>query len=492
MDSIGLVTLKKQTEMSTADIMSLLPMVILAGGILLTLILIALKRSHLLAFMATALIILAAGTTAFLHLNHEPHTIGDIMVVDRFGLYYQILLLSATLIISIFSYISLEHLFPDKRKEEYYVLLMLAALGSSMMVISTHFISFFVSIEILTISLYTLISYYREREKAVEAGLKYLVLAAMSSAFLLFGMALIYALSGEMSFHGLLAVSTNSSGSSNMMLVAGAGLMVVGIGFKLALVPFHMWASDVYEGASSPVSAFIATVSKGGVVALLLRFFMMTDLYRYQNVILAFMVISVLSMLAGNLLALQQRNVKRLLAYSSIAHLGYLLVAFIAGKGLGVQAATFYITIYTLTILGAFGVVTIISKTDHEAGEIAHYKGLFWRRPFLAALFTLFLLSLAGIPITAGFISKYFLLAAGLGKGQWLLAFVLVVSSVIGLFYYLRLIVTMMSQEEDHKPAVPPEGLSKGGMVTLAILGILIVGLGLGPGWLIDLVRTLP
>ena len=478
--------------MSAADILSLLPMVILAGGILLTLILIALRRSHLLIFTAAEIIILAAIVAALLHLNQEPQIIGDIIVVDRFGLYYQILLLSATLVISIFSYISLERLFSDKRKEEYYVLLILATLGSSMMVISTHFISFFVSIEVLTISLYTLISYYRERDKAIEAGLKYLVLAAMSSAFLLFGMALIYAVSGQMSFHALFAVATNYSGSSNVMLIAGAGLMIVGIGFKLALVPFHMWAPDVYEGASSPVSAFVATVSKGGVVALLLRFFTMTDLYRYQNVMLAFTVIALLSMLAGNLLALQQRNVKRLLAYSSIAHLGYLLVAFIAGKGMGVQAATFYITIYMLTILGAFGVVTILSKTDSEADGTEYYKGLFWRRPLLAALFTLFLLSLAGIPLTAGFIGKYFLLTAGLGNGQWLLAFVLVASSVIGLFYYLRLIVTMISQDEDYQKGLSPGIPSKGGLLTLMVLGILVLGLGLSPGWLIDLVRTLP
>jgi len=478
--------------MSAADILSLLPMVILAGGILLTLILIALRRSHLLIFTAAEIIILAAIVAALLHLNQEPQIIGDIIVVDRFGLYYQILLLSATLVISIFSYISLERLFSDKRKEEYYVLLMLATLGSSMMVISTHFISFFVSIEVLTISLYTLISYYRERDKAIEAGLKYLVLAAMSSAFLLFGMALIYAVSGQMSFHALFAVATNYSGSSNVMLIAGAGLMIVGIGFKLALVPFHMWAPDVYEGASSPVSAFVATVSKGGVVALLLRFFTMTDLYRYQNIMLAFTVIALLSMLAGNLLALQQRNVKRLLAYSSIAHLGYLLVAFIAGKGMGVQAATFYITIYMLTILGAFGVVTILSKTDSEADGTEYYKGLFWRRPLLAALFTLFLLSLAGIPLTAGFIGKYFLLTAGLGNGQWLLAFVLVASSVIGLFYYLRLIVTMISQDEDYQKGLSPGIPSKGGLLTLMVLGILVLGLGLSPGWLIDLVRTLP
>jgi len=478
--------------MSAEDIRSLLPMVILAGGILLTLILVALKRNHKLAFITTALIILAAIAVALLQMDEKPHAIGAIIIIDRFGLYYQILLLSATLAISIFSYISLQRLFPDKRKEEYYLLLMLATLGSCMMVVSTHFISFFVSIEILTISLYTLISYYREQTKAIEAGLKYLVLAAMSSAFLLFGMALIFAASGEMSFSGLFAITAAMSGSATIMLVTGTGLMIVGIGFKLALVPFHMWAPDVYEGASSPVSAFIATVSKGGVVAFLLHFFMMADLYRYPKVMLMFMVIAVLSMLMGNLLALMQNNVKRMLAYSSIAHLGYLLVAFIAGKGMGVQAATFYITVYVITIIGAFGIITVISSSDSEATDIGAYKGLFWRRPFLAALFTIFLLSLAGIPLTAGFIGKYFLLTAGLGSAQWLLAFVLVASSVIGLFYYLRVIVAMMKQEEDNLSASnSPLVASIGGIIALTLLALLIIGLGVYPGWLIDIVKSL-
>jgi len=476
--------------MSAADIISLLPMVILAGGILLTLIMAALKRNHLLAFIATVLIILAAITGSLLHLDRSPHAIGDIIVVDRFGLYYQILLLSASLVISIFSYISLDRLFPDKRKEEFYVLLMLATLGSSMMVISTHFISFFVSIEILTVSLYTLISYYRDQQKAIEAGLKYLVLAAMSSAFLLFGMALIYAVSGEMSFHRLLEINVRES--STVMLVAGAGLMIVGVGFKLALVPFHMWAPDVYEGASSPVSAFIATVSKGGVVAFLLHLFMMADLYRFPEIMLAFVVIAVLSMLMGNLLALMQNNVKRMLAYSSIAHLGYLLIAFIAGKGMGVQAATFYITVYVITITGAFGIITVISSSADESMEIEAYNGLFWRKPYLAALFTIFLLSLAGIPLTAGFIGKYYLLTAGLGKAQWLLGFVLVASSVTGLFYYLRVIVAMMKQEENNVSASNTAFAAPvGGIIALTLLALLIIGLGVYPAWLIDIVKSL-
>lgn len=477
--------------MTVQDIKSLLPMVILAGGILFTMILIAVKRNHRLTFITTLLVISAAVIAALLQIGESPHAIGEIVVVDRFGIYYQVLLLSATFVICIFSYISLERFFPNKRKEEYYLLIMLATLGACMLAISTHFISFFISIELLTISLYTLIAYYRERAKAIEAGLKYLVLAAMSSAFLLFGMALVYAISGTMSFAGLSAITLSLNPSGILMLVAGIGLMIVGIGFKLALVPFHMWAPDVYEGASSPVSAFIASVSKGSVVALLLRLFMIADLYRYEKIMLAFTVIAVLSMLIGNLLALMQKNVKRILAYSSIAHLGYLLVAFIAGKGMGIQAATFYITIYIVTILGAFGIITIVSHSDSEAADIESYKGLFWRRPFLAAIFTIFLLSLAGIPLTAGFIGKYFLLTAGLGKAQWLLAFVLVASSVIGLFYYLRLIVTMMKQDDDTISATNLSPVSSiGGTLVLAVLGILVVSLGVCPGWLVDIVKS--
>jgi NADH-quinone oxidoreductase subunit N len=467
-------------------------MVILAAGILLVMILIALKRSHAIAFITTLFVISAAIIAVIFRFDEKPHFIGDIFIIDRFGLYYQALLLSATFIISIFSYISLERFFPGKRKDEYYLLLMLATLGSCMMVISTHFISFFVSIETLTISLYTLISYYRERAIAIEAGLKYLILAAMSSSFLLFGMALIYAVSGTMSFSGLEVITLTLGTSATIMLVAGIALMIVGVGFKLAVVPFHMWAPDVYEGASAPVSAFIATVSKGGVVALLLRLFMMADLFRYQKVMLAFVVIAVLSMLMGNLLALMQKNVKRILAYSSIAHLGYLLVALIAGKGMGIEASTFYITIYVITLLGAFGLITLISQPGSETSDITDYQGLFWRKPLLSAVFTVFLLSLAGIPLTAGFIGKYFLLNAGLATGEGFLVFVLITSSVIGLFYYLRIIVMMMKQNEKTIPDATVIASSyRGAIFVLAVLAVLVVSIGLFPNCLVEMIKGL-
>ena len=479
--------------MLVTDIRILLPMIILAGGMLFTMLLIAVKRNHVLTFICT-LTVLAASFIVLCYGTYEkPHILSDLFLIDRFGVYYQALILLATFAITIFSYISIRNFFPEKRKEEYYLLLMLGTLGAAMMVVSTHFISFFVSLEILTISLYTLISYYRERSKAIEAGLKYLILAAMSSAFLLFGMALIYAISGTMSFQGLAVLTVSLSPTYTTTLVAGVGMMVVGIGFKLGLVPFHMWTPDVYEGASSPISAFIATISKGAILAVLLHFFMMADLYRFKNILLAFTIIAVLSMLIGNLLALRQNNIKRMMAYSSIAHFGYLLIAVIAGKETGLPAATFYITVYIITMLGAFGMVTLISRSDDEAMNIKAYRGLFWRKPVLAASFTLILLSLAGIPITAGFISKYFLLTAGIEESKWLLAFTLVVGSVIGLYYYLRVIVAMMTKEGNTVPGASLSRISYyAGVLVLVILGVLIIELGTGPAWLIDVINGLP
>jgi NADH-quinone oxidoreductase subunit N len=481
------------------DIESLLPLEILGGGMLFTMLAVAVKRNHTLTFICT-LTTLAAAFLSVLYIwpaaagaqsvpFKAPHPIGDLFLIDRFGCYFQALILLSAFVVTLFSQISLKKLFPEKRKEEYYLLLLLATLGGASMVISTHFLSFFIGLEILNISLYTLISYYRERPKAIEAGLKYLVLAAMSSAFLLFGMALIYTLTGTLSFEGLAVTTAHHDPTSATILIPGIGLMIIGMGFKLALVPFHMWAPDIYEGASSPASAFIATVSKGAMMAVLLRFFAMADLYGYKQIMLVFTVIAILSMLTGNLLALRQNNIKRLLAYSSIAHFGYILVAFIAGKGMGTQAATFYLTAYIITILAAFSLITLMSRSDNEATDIEDYAGLFWKKPLLATLFSITLLSLAGIPLTAGFMGKFYLLSAGVGNGNWLLAFALVVSSVIGLYYYLRFIFAMMKTTGKNFPIDSYRSLT--GLFVLSLLGAAILCLGVFPAWLVSLVSSL-
>jgi NADH-quinone oxidoreductase subunit N len=293
-----------------------------------------------------------------------------------------------------------------------------------------------------------------------------------------------------MAFDRIASSLAAGQGGSRALLLAGLALTVVGVGFKLAAVPFHMWTPDVYEGAPTPVTAFIATVSKGGVLALLIRLFIRVN-PAARSLFAVLAIIAVASMLGGNLLALLQRNVKRILAYSSIGHLGYLLVAFLAGGALGVTAATFYLATYFLSSLGAFGVVGVLSGAEGDADNLDDYRGLFWRRPWLAGMLSITLFSLAGIPLTAGFVGKFLILTAGVGAAYWLLAIILVVSSVIGLFYYLRIIVAMILQS----PAGP--GGSKtlpprlAGSLVLAALALALVGLGVYPGPLVQLIRAM-
>lgn len=270
-------------------------------------------------------------------------------------------------------------------------------------------------------------------------------------------------------------------------------MMLVGIGFKLALVPFHMWAADVYEGAPAPITAFIATASKGGVFSVLLRFFSEINGVNNNIILLVMLLVAIASMVIGNLLALRQQNVKRILAYSSIAHLGYLLVAFIPATTFGTQAVTFYLLTYFLSSLAAFGVITLLSKKEGDAELVDDYRGLFWRKPLLAFIFTTSLLSLAGIPLTVGFLGKFYILAAGLRSGFWVTCIVLVLSSVVGLYYYLRIITAMFSAERletsEEKKAHPAFYLASS--VTLSILTFFIIWLGVTPSALIGFISEM-
>jgi NADH-quinone oxidoreductase subunit N len=393
----------------------------------------------------------------------------------------------ATLVVTLISYAYISQ--QDENKEEYYILLLLAALGAGVLVVSSHFISLFMGLETLTVSLYAMIAYLRKRERALEAGVKYLILAAFSSAFLLFGMALVYAEAGSMDFTAI-SQHLERVGVFSPLILTGLGLMIVGVGFKLGVVPFHLWTPDVYEGAPAPVTAFIATVSKGGMFAVWTRFFIEIDGYRNENIIWVFILVAIASMFFGNLLALLQKNVKRILAYSSISHLGYLLVAFLAGVKMGTEAVTFYFVAYFITTLGAFGVITFLSTKERDAEELSDYKGLFWRKPMLATVFTAMLLSLAGIPLTAGFIGKFYVVAAGVDAQLWTLVIILIVNSVVGLFYYLRIINAMFEQAEGRTGHFPPV-LHLASSLTLAALTILLVWFGVYPSETMELIRTL-
>jgi len=476
--------------MTDNDFMALSPLLLLALSSVLIMLLIAIKLSHRIIQLSSLLLFIISLFSLCYSQHSNLYFIEPLFVIDGFSVFIMGLIIFSSLVVNILSYIYFEE--KEESPKEYYVLLFLCCLGACVLAISKHFVALFLGLEILTVGLYALIAYLRNRNHAIEAGVKYLVLAAFSSAFLLFGMALIYFQSGSMEFAAI--SNTLHSGSAlSPLLICGLSMMLVGIGFKLAIVPFHMWTADVYQGAPAPVTAFIATASKGGVFAVMLRFFDSVDRLRFPAVIYILLSIAIASMIIGNLLALKQNNVKRILAYSSIAHLGYLLVAFIPGSKTGLFAVSFYLTAYFITSLTAFGVVSVLSGKDSDAENIESYRALFWKRPFLACLFSAALISLAGIPLTVGFIGKFYILTAALQKAFWLLAFVLVLSSVVGLFYYLRIISAMFSGQKHLEPKESSAHplfhlLSK---LVLLILTLFILGLGIYPSVLIGFIEWL-
>ena len=474
--------------MNELQLSALLPFMVLAMASIVLILLIAFRLSHtviqVVGFLMMCLVVFATWYVR----GALPQEIAPLFIIDGQAAVFTGLIIFSVLVIGLFSYIYFEE--REENPKEYYILLFLATLGAAILTISQHFISLFIGLELLSVSLYALIAYLRTRNNAVEAGMKYLVLAALSSAFLLFGMALIYMETGSMKFPDI-AAKQALAGTSPLFLM-GLGTITVAIGFKLALVPFHLWAADVYQGSPTPVTAFIATISKIGTFAILLRFAQSIHLQQYPLAVTIFSVIAIASMVAGNILALQQRNLKRLLAYSSIAHFGYLLVAFLPGNEAGTEAAIFYLTAYAVTLLSIFGVIILLSSRQHEADEMHTYDGLMWRRPIIATILAISLLSLAGIPLTAGFLAKFFVLSAGVHHALWLPLIVLVLSSVIGLYYYLRVInalfSTTVSAEAIPRPVHPFFYVST--HITLMIMAGLICWLGIFPSFTLQGIRA--
>lgn len=445
---------------------SLLPLLITSGAAVILVIIISFYRGRELISGVT----LAALIAAFVSLFYVEPSTSRLFLIDRYALFYLGLLFPAAAAASVLLRSGIE-IFP---------LLLLSTTGAGIIVISGHFVSFFLGLETLSVSLYVLIAYFREK-KSQEAAVKYLVLASVSSALLLLGVSFLYYQTGTLEIAPLTSLSVTP------YVLAGIGLIVTGVGFKLALVPFHMWAPDIYEGSSAPIAGFIATVSKGAVFAFALRYAALATHNHFVNIGVVISVLAVASMFVGNLLALLQKNIRRLLGYSSIAHAGYILVAFQAAGPMGLEAVGYYLTVYFISILGAFGVIAVLSENNPRQQTISDYEGLAWRHPFLAVVLTVMFFSLAGIPFTAGFIGKFYVLAAGISSNQWFLVVSLIISSVIGLFYYLRVIIALF-HDGGRETAYLPVPVS--GTAVLSVLAVLAVVLGVYPAPFIEVLSA--
>ncbi|WP_280547080.1 MULTISPECIES: NADH-quinone oxidoreductase subunit NuoN [unclassified Halomonas] len=411
------------------------------------------------------------------------------LAIDGLAIFAAVLILVAALACATLAHAYLaQHSGP---REEFYLLLLCATAGGLVLSASTHLATLFFGLELLSIPLYGMLAYVYGERRSLEAGVKYLVLSATATTFLLFGMALLYAETGHLDVAGLAARLGGELGAWGL---AGAALMMMGLAFKLSVVPFHMWTPDVYQGGPGPAATFLATASKVAVFVVLLRLVITAPAFQdgWLHNVLA--VLAILTMLVGNLLALTQSNLKRLLGYSSIAHFGYLLTALVIGDGLSVEASAVYLVTYLLATLGAFGVVTLLSSpyvTGTQGGEdtaaLHHYRGLFWRRPYLTAVLTITLLSLAGIPFTAGFIGKFYIIALGVEAERWWLVAAVILGSAIGLFYYLRVMVTLFLAEAGMQRRDAPENwaIQAGGVVVLGAAALVVV-LGIYPAPMID------
>lgn len=403
---------------------------------------------------------------------------GGTYVLDAFSLFLHALIIGVGLLVVLLSPGYLRATGIDRG--EYYALLLFSLVGMLGLVSCRELVSLFVSLEVMSVALYALAGLHRDRMESQEASLKYFITGAFSSGFFLYGIALLYGASGSTSLPAVAAALRTPSPAVAALATVGTGLLLVGFGFKIASVPFHMWAPDVYEGAPTTVTALMSAGVKAAAFGALLRVFGEALPALAANWQPAVAALAVVTMVIGNLAALAQSNLKRMLAYSSVAHAGYLLAAVVAAPGIGVEAVLFYLVAYAAVNLGGFGALAALARQGREPLSLDDVAGLAARRPALAAALTVYLISLTGVPVSAGFVGKFFLFRAAVNAGWTSLAVVGVLMSVVSAYYYLRVVVAMYMREplgEDAWAPVPPAaGLALGLSAALVLL------LGIHPG----------
>lgn len=413
--------------------------------------------------------------------------LADMVAVDGVALFTRMIVLLAVLVSIPLGWLYME----DRRihRAEYYPLLLIAAVGMNLLASAADLIMVFIGIEVLSLALYVLCGFATRDLTSQEAAFKYFLLGAFSSAILLYGIALTYGVTGSTNIAETGRALTAAGG--DVLTVAAIGLLLVGLAFKTALVPFHMWTPDVYQGAPTPVTGFMAAGTKAAAFAAFLRVFTGALAPLVWSWVPVIWTLAVITMLAGAVLAVVQTDVKRMLGYSAVAHAGYVLIGLLSVNAAGVSGVLFYLLVYAMMSVGAFGVLSMIERSQQRAVKIRDLRGLWRRNPVPTAMMALFLFSLAGIPGTAGFMAKLAVFRAGLEAGQVTLVVIAVISSVIAAFFYLRVTVAMlMDDEPDDLVDQAPATLTLGTQAGLAVTGAIVVLLGVLPGLVIDISAT--
>src|SRR5712691_1460007 len=468
--------------LSTSDFYYILPELVLTAGALLVLVVDVLLPKAKRGALAWVALLAIGATLASLTPFSTTHVevARGLLAVDQFALFFKIVFLIAAAITVLMSvrYLEVEGASPG----EYYFLVLCATLGMMIMAGGIDLITIFIGLETMAVSFYILAGFIKPSQRSNEAAVKYFLLGAFSLGVLLYGMSLMYGLSGTTNLR-VMAV-TFASIPNDPRLILAVILVVAGVGFKIAAVPFHMWAPDVYEGAPTPITAFLSVGSKAASFAMLIRIFVEGLPAMSANWRLMFWVLSIATMTIGNVAAVTQSNVKRMLAYSSVAHAGYVLMGIVAGTARGITATLVYLLIYSFMQLGAFAVIVVLRRQDVAGDELKDFSGLHVRNPFAAFAMLVFMLSLGGVPPTAGFMGKFWLFGAAIEAKYYWLAVIGVLNSAISLYYYVRIVVFMYLKKEalGSEPATSP---------TLAVvLGVAVAAtlvLGVYPRLLFEL-----
>ncbi len=428
--------------------------------------------------------LLGAGAASILLWDSNAESFG-VVTADNFSLFVNLVLVTVGILTVIFSSQTIER---DKLPAgEYYAVMLFSIVGMMLMGQATDLLVIFLALETMSIAVYILTGIRKDQQQSTEAAFKYFLLGAFASSFFLYGIAFLYGVTGTTNIDRMSTAIAAQSMSGNPMILLGIGLLIVGFAFKVAAVPFHMWSPDAYEGAPTVVTGFMSTGVKAAAIAAFVRVFLKGLDPMIADWAPVLWWIAAATMIVGTVVGVAQTSLKRMLAYSSIAHGGYLLAGLVAGNDVGKAAILFYLAAYALTNLGAFGVIAILGTRERANDDLRDYAGLWHSHPALATLMTLFLLSLGGFPPTAGFIAKWYVFSAAIGSGYYGLAIIGVLSSVVSVFFYLRIVVMMYMTDRDARPVPPPVPAVVMGGLVMAVAGVLY--LGVLPTGLIDLAQ---
>jgi len=442
-------------------------------------------KGRILTFLLSlATLAIAAVLTITLHSGEAVYTFSGTYVADPMSDLLKVFIYLTTAGVMIYSrdYLTQRNLF----KGEFYVLTLFAVLGMMIMVSAHSFLTIYLGLELLSLCLYAMVALNRDSEISTEAAMKYFILGALASGLLLYGMSIIYGMTGSLDI-AVVGEKIMEADHNNIVLTFGLVFIIIGLAFKLGAVPFHMWIPDVYHGAPTPVTLFIGTAPKIAAFAMVMRLLVegMQGLHvQWQDMLI---ILAVLSMAIGNIIAIAQGNIKRMLAYSTISHVGFILLGVMVGETYGYSAAMFYVIAYAIMGLGGFGMIILLSRKGFEADRIDDFKGLNDRSPWFAFMMMILMFSMAGVPPTLGFYAKLAVLEAVVNSGFVWVAIIAVIFSVVGAFYYLRVIKVMyFDKAEDDQPITATADVK----LVLSLNSLAVLGLGIFPAGLMALCMT--